>query len=131
MLLEGKNTHRAPYLSSSKSSFALTLTASLTVQHQDHSSTSLLLCSPPPASHFGRKLSGTNLLLLPFTVPDCKASFCTSHAEGLPQELHQLHHWFSIFLFCSISPSQGPWEGHSGPSLYRSHLLPRLVELKQ
>lgn len=31
-----KNTHKAPYLSPSKSAFALIPTASLRVQHQDH-----------------------------------------------------------------------------------------------
>lgn len=127
MLLAGKNTQKAPH-SSSKPPFAGTLQQ--VCQHSTRITVripSLLLCSSPPVSHFGR-----SLLLFPGAIPHHKSWFCSSHAEDLPQELLHLHP--SLGSVSSSSDPflpKGPREGHSGPSLYWSHSLPRLVELGQ
>lgn len=114
-----------------KTSFCCDSTASMPAQHQDYFRIlSLLLCSPPPVSHFGRSFPGQASLLFPGAIPHHKAWFCSSLTENLPQELPQLHPSLVQYLPLLIHFF---WKDHRRDiqAPHWSHSLPRLVELGQ
>lgn len=130
MLLEGKNTHKTPYLPSSKSSVALLLPHSEFDSAAPRPQSESLHCSSvylhPSHTLVGSSLGrASSFYLVQFQIAKlCFAALRVCHRSS-PSCIT------SSASSSSISSPEGPQDRHSGPSLYRSHLLPRLVELKQ